>query len=202
MFLTLVDFVGCFAFALSGGTRAVERRLDPFGVMFLAFIAATFGGIIRDVIIGSVPPVAFDTWHYFAISCAAGLACIFANGLIAKVAAPVAVFDALGLGLYVVVGTRKAMDAGLSPLMAAVLGMVNAIGGGIGRDILAAQTPMVLHKEIYALAALLGALVVSVGDYYHLPGVPVAIVGGGLSILLRLAAMRWDWNLPPPSGRT
>jgi len=197
MFLTLVDFFGCFAFALSGGTRAVERRLDPFGVMFLAFIAATFGGIIRDVIIGSVPPVAFDTWHYFAISCAAGLACIFANGLIAKVAAPVAVFDALGLGLYVVVGTRKAMDAGLSPLMAAVLGMVNAIGGGIGRDILAAQTPMVLHKEIYALAALLGALVVSYGDYYLLPSVLVAIAGSATAILLRLAAMRWDWNLPP-----
>ncbi|WP_026783914.1 trimeric intracellular cation channel family protein [Pleomorphomonas koreensis] len=197
MFLTLVDFFGCFAFALSGGTRAVERRLDPFGVMFLAFIAATFGGIIRDVIIGSVPPVAFDTWHYFAISCAAGLACIFANGLIAKVAAPVAVFDALGLGLYVVVGTRKAMDAGLSPLMAAVLGMVNAIGGGIGRDILAAQTPMVLHKEIYALAALLGALVVAYGDYYLLPSVLVAIAGSAVAILLRLAAMRWDWNLPP-----
>lgn len=197
MFLTLVDFVGCFAFALSGGTRAVERRLDPFGVMFLAFIAATFGGIIRDVIIGSVPPVAFDTWHYFAISCAAGLACIFANGLIAKVAAPVAVFDALGLGLYVVVGTRKAMDAGLSPLMAAVLGMVNAIGGGIGRDILAGQTPMVLHKEIYALAALLGALVVAYGDYYLLPSVLVAIAGSAVAILLRLAAMRWDWNLPP-----
>ncbi len=197
MFLTLVDFVGCFAFALSGGTRAVERRLDPFGVMFLAFIAATFGGIIRDVIIGAVPPVAFDTWHYFAISCAAGLACIFANGLIARVAAPVAVFDALGLGLYVVVGTRKAMDAGLSPLMAAVLGMVNAIGGGIGRDILAGQTPMVLHKEIYALAALLGALVVSFGDYYLLPSVLVAVAGSAVAILLRLAAMRWDWNLPP-----
>ena len=111
MFLTLVDFVGCFAFALSGGTRAVERRLDPFGIVFLAFVAATFGGIIRDVVIGAVPPVAFATWHYFAISCLAGFCCIFAHHLIARLAAPVAVFDALGLGLYVVVGTRKAMDA-------------------------------------------------------------------------------------------
>lgn len=201
MFLTLVDFVGCFAFALSGGTRAVERRLDPFGIVFLAFVAATFGGIMRDVVIGAVPPVAFVTWHYFAISCAAGFCCIFAHHQIARLAAPVAVFDALGLGLYVVVGTRKAMDAGLSPLMAAVVGMITAIGGGIGRDILAAQTPMVLHKEIYALAALIGALMVSVGDYYHLPSVPVAVAGGGLSILLRLAAMRWDWNLPPPANR-
>jgi uncharacterized membrane protein YeiH len=89
------------------------------------------------------------------------------------------------------------MDAGLSPLMAAVLGMVNAIGGGIGRDILAGQTPMVLHKEIYALAALLGALVVAYGDYYLLPSVLVAIAGSAVAILLRLAAMRWDWNLPP-----
>lgn len=197
MFLTIVDFVGCFAFAVSGGVRAVERRLDPFGIVFLAFVAATFGGIIRDVVIGAVPPVAFATWHYFAISCLAGLACIFAYKPIARLAAPVAVFDAIGLGLYVVIGTRKAMDAGLSPLMAAVLGMLTAIGGGIGRDILAAQTPMVLHKEIYALAALLGALVVAYGDYYLLPSVLVAMAGSAVAILLRLAAMRWDWNLPP-----
>ena len=201
MFLTLVDFVGCFAFAVSGGVRAVERRLDPFGIVFLAFVAATFGGIIRDVVIGAVPPVAFTTWHYFAISCLAGLACIFAYKPIARLAAPVAVFDAIGLGLYVVIGTRKAMDAGLSPLMAAVVGMITAIGGGIGRDILAAQTPMVLHKEIYALAALLGALVVAFGDYYLLPNVLVAIAGSAVAILLRLAAMRWDWNLPPVSPK-
>jgi uncharacterized membrane protein YeiH len=197
MFLTLVDFVGCFAFALSGGTRAVERRLDPFGTVFLAFVAATFGGIIRDVVIGAVPPVAFATWHYFAISVVAGLACYFAYGLIARLTTPVAVFDALGLGLYVVVGTRKALEAGLSPLMAAVLGMITAIGGGIGRDILAVQTPMVLHKEVYALAALLGAFAVSYGDTFGLPSVPVAIAGAAIAILLRLAAMRWDWNLPP-----
>ena len=201
MFLTIVDFVGCFAFAVSGGVRAVERRLDPFGIVFLAFVAATFGGIIRDVVIGAVPPVAFATWHYFAISCLAGLACIFAYKPIARLAAPVAVFDAIGLGLYVVIGTRKAMDAGLSPLMAAVLGMLTAIGGGIGRDILAAQTPMVLHKEIYALAALLGALVVSIGDYYHLPDLLVAAAGAATATLLRLAAMRWDWNLRPPHQR-
>lgn len=197
MFLTFVDFVGCFAFALSGGVRAVQRRLDPFGVVFLAFVAATFGGIIRDVVIGALPPVAFSTWHYFAISCAAGLACIFAYGPIDRLARPVAFFDALGLGLYVVVGTRKGLEAGLSPLMAAVLGMITAIGGGLGRDILATQTPMVLQKEIYALAALIGALVVSFGDAFGLPRVPIAIVGGGASIMLRLAALKWNWNLPP-----
>lgn len=197
MFLTLIDFIGCFAFALSGGTRGVERRLDPFGVVFLAFIAATFGGMIRDTVIGATPLVAFATWHYFAISVVAGLTCVFAYRQIAKLAAPVAVFDALGLGLYIVVGTRKAMDAGLSPLMAAVLGMITGIGGGIGRDILAMQTPMVLHKEIYALAALIGALVVAFGDAAGLPSVPVAIAGGATAILLRLAAMRWNWNLPP-----
>lgn len=197
MFLTLVDFIGCFAFALSGGTRAVERRLDPFGVVFLAFVAATFGGIARDLVTGAVPPVAFATWHYFAISCVAGFCCVFAYPFITRLAAPVAVFDAIGLGLYVVVGTRKGLDAGLSPVMAAVLGMITAIGGGIGRDVLAMQTPMVLHKEVYALAALLGSLVVAFGDYFSMPAVPIAVVGGGVTILLRLAAMRWDWNLPP-----
>ena len=158
MFLTLLDLVGTFAFALSGGTRAVERRLDPFGIVFLAFVAATFGGIIRDVVIGAVPPVAFATWHYFAISCVAGFCCIFAHHLIARLAAPVAVFDALGLGLYVVVGTRKAMDAGLSPLMAAVVGMITAcmvpevrparISSGLRQTLNAASAAMSLRRPV------------------------------------------------------
>ncbi len=198
MFLTLLDLVGTFAFALSGGTRAVERRLDPFGIVFLAFVASTSGGIVRDLLIGRVPPTAIATWHYAAVACVAGLACSLAYRQIARLAAPVAIFDAIGLGFYAVVGTRIALDAGLSAPMAALLGMMSAIGGGIGRDVLTAQTPMVLQKEIYAVAALAGALVLALGDGIGLPDAITAPVGAVLATGVRFMAMKWDWNLRRP----
>lgn len=196
MFLTFLDLAGSFAFALSGGTRAVERRFDLFGIVFLAFVAANTGGIVRDLLIGAVPPAAIAVWHYAAVATAAGLLASQARGLIARIAAPVAVFDAVGLGFFAVVGTRKALEAGLNPVMAALLGMLTAIGGGIGRDVLTAEPPMVLLKEIYAVAALLGGLVVVAGELAGWPGPVSATIGATLATGLRLLAMRFDWNLP------
>lgn len=197
MLLTLLDLVGTFAFALSGATRAVDRRLDPFGIAFLAFVAATSGGIVRDVLIGITPPAAIATWHYCAVACLAAVVTWFAHGMIARLSAPVAVFDALGLGLFAVVGTRRALEAGLSPLMAAMLGMMSAIGGGIGRDILTAQTPMVLHKDVYAVAALLGGLIVAFGGGIGLTDPTTAILGAAVATGIRLFTLRKGWNLPP-----
>lgn len=199
MLLTTLDMIGTFVFALSGGTRAVERRLDPFGVVFLAYVAAVSGGILRDLLIGATPPDAIANWHYLAIATAAGLICYFAYGPIRRLAAPVAIFDAIGLGLFAVIGTRKALDAGLPPLMAAVLGMMSAIGGGIARDILTIRTPMVLRVEIYALAALAGAAVVAFGAYVGLPSAFNLPCGAALTISLRLIALRQRWHLPRAS---
>lgn len=196
MLMTVLDLVGVFVFALSGGTRAVEQRLDPFGVIFLAFVAAPFGGIVRDLLIGAVPPAAIASWHYFAISCLAGAACWFAYSAIARLSAPVAVFDAFGLGLFAVVGARKALDAGTSPLMAALLGMLTAIGGGIVRDVLTATTPMVLRREIYAVAALAGAAIVSFGTDFGLAYSVTASIGAAVAIGVRLMALARDWHLP------
>ncbi len=197
MLLTLLDFVGTFAFALSGATRAVDRRLDPFGITFLAFVAATSGGIVRDVLIGVTPPAAIATWHYCAVASLAAAVTWFAHGAITRLSAPVAVFDALGLGLFAVVGTRHALEAGLPPLMAAMLGMMSAIGGGIGRDLLTAQTPMVLHKDIYAVAALLGGLIVAFGGTFALSDDVSAIVGAVTATGIRLVTLKKGWNLPP-----
>jgi uncharacterized membrane protein YeiH len=196
MVLTLLDLTGSFAFALSGGTRAVERRFDLFGIVFLAFVAANTGGIVRDLLIGAVPPVAIAGWHYAAVACLAGLAASWGRPIIARLAAPVAVFDAIGLGFFAVVGTRKALDAGLTPVMAALLGMLTAIGGGIGRDVLTAEPPMVLRREIYAVAALVGGLVVVAGDAVGWPGAASATLGAVVAIALRLVALRFGWNLP------
>lgn len=196
MFPTLLDLAGSFAFALSGGTRAVERRFDLFGIVFLAFVAANTGGIVRDLLIGAVPPAAIAVWHSAAVACAAGLVSSWARGPIARLAAPVVVFDAVGLGFFAVVGTRKALEAGLTPVMAALLGMFTAIGGGIGRDILTAEPPLVLRKEIYAVAALLGAAVVVVGDALGWSGAVSGTLGAGMATGLRLLSLRCRWNLP------
>ena len=196
MLTIALDLMGSFAFALSGGARAVERRFDLFGIVFLSFVAANTGGIVRDILIGAVPPAAIAVWHYAAIACLAGFVCWQFSGVIERLAAPVAVFDAIGLGFFAVTGTAKALDAGLTPAMAALLGMLSAIGGGLGRDILTAEPPMVLQRDIYAMAALLGASVVAGTYAAGLRGDVPAICGAVAASGLRLSAMRFGWNLP------
>lgn len=196
MLLTALDVVGTFAFALSGGTRAVESRMDAFGAIFLAFVAAVSGGMLRDALIGATPVAALLTWHYVAIAAVAGVSCFFAYPLIVRLSRPVALFDAIGLGLFCVVGARKALDAGLSPFMAALLGMLTAIGGGIAADVLTARPPMVLRREIYALAALGGAALFTFSATVGIPDFVAAPIGAALAIGLRLVALSYDWHLP------
>ena len=201
MLVTLLDAVGTFAFALSGGVRAVENRMDPFGVVFLAFVAAVTGGMLRDCLIGATPVAALMTWHPLAISAVAGACCFFAYRWIPRLSRPVALFDAIGLGLFCVLGARKALDAGLSPLMASLLGMLTAIGGGIAADVLTARPPMVLSREIYALAALAGAALLAFGASVGVPDVVGAPLGAALAISLRLVALSHDWHLPRAAPR-
>ena len=202
MLLTALDIVGTFAFALSGGVRAVENRMDPFGVIFLSFVAAVSGGIARDVLIGAVPPAALQSGLYIGIAVVAGTICFFAYERILQLARPVAFFDAIGLGLFCVVGARKALDAGLSPVMAALLGMLTAVGGGIAADIMTARPPMVLRRDIYALAALAGAALLTLGDLVGVPDAVVAPLGALLATSLRLVALSYDWHLPRANNQS
>jgi uncharacterized membrane protein YeiH len=175
----ILDLVGTFVFALSGATLGVRRRLDIFGVLVLSFIAATAGGITRDLLIGATPPAALSDWRYPVTSLAAGIVTFFRAPLIEKLHHPVRMFDAMGLALFAVAGTQKALEYGISPPMAAGMGMLTGIGGGIARDLLLAQVPLVLRAELYAVAALAGALVVALGYWLSLPALPCALVGAG-----------------------
>src|SRR5690349_2429823 len=163
-FVLALDLIGTFAFAISGATLGVRKRLDLFGVLVLSFAAAVSGGIARDVLIGATPPAALATWHYIVVSCAAGLATFYRHGDIERLRNPVQLFDAVGLGLFAVTGAAKALAAGLNPLAAMLLGMLTGIGGGIARDVLAARIPVVLQSDLYAVAALAGAAVVVGGE--------------------------------------
>lgn len=193
--LTL-DLVGTFVFALSGAMAASRRRLDIFGVLVLSFVAATSGGIVRDLLIGATPPAAISDWRYLVISTLAGLVIFFWYPVIGRLRNPVLIFDGAGLALFCVAGAQKALVFGLEPVMAALLGMLTGIGGGIARDVLLSNVPAVFRSDIYAVAALAGASVVVIGDALQLPTTATACAGAALCFGLRLAAIRFGWHLP------
>lgn len=198
-FITLIDFIGTFAFAISGALVATRNRLDLFGVLVLSFAAATAGGIVRDLVLGVMPSSLVD-WRYVAVSTLAGLLTFYRNTQVERMLNPVQLFDAAGLGLFAVLGADKALTAGLGPVGAVMLGVLSGVGGGIARDVLVAQVPSVLRRELYAVAALAGALVLVIGRSLDLPPVPVAVVGAGLCFALRWMAIRRGWRLPVSGG--
>jgi uncharacterized membrane protein YeiH len=192
----VLDLIGTFVFALSGATAGVKRRLDLFGVLVLSFAAANTGGITRDLLIGAVPPAALRDWRYLAVSLVAGVITFYWYSGIDRLRSPVLVFDGAGLAVFAVSGAQKALAFGLAPVMAALLGMLTGIGGGMARDVLLAEVPTVLRSEIYAVAALTGAAVVVIGDRLHLPPVAATAAGAVLCFGLRLLAIRRGWHLP------
>jgi uncharacterized membrane protein YeiH len=193
--LTL-DLIGTFVFALSGATAGARRRLDIFGVLVLSFVAANSGGIVRDLLIGATPPAAISDWRYLAVSVLAGLVIFFWYPIINHLRNAVLIFDGAGLALFCVAGAQKALVFGLQPWMAALLGMLTGIGGGVARDVLLNDVPAVFRSDIYAVAALAGASVVVIGDALQLPTTATALAGAALCFGLRLAAIRFGWHLP------
>jgi uncharacterized membrane protein YeiH len=190
------DLCGTFAFALGGAMAGIRRRLDVFGVLVLSFAASSFGGIGRDLLIGAVPPAALKDWRYLVISLVAGLIAFFWSPLIEKLKNPVRLIDALGLAFFAVSGTEKALAFGLSPLMAALLGVLTGVGGGVARDVLLAKIPSVLRSDLYAVAALAAAVIVVAASMLHLPIIEAAVVGGVVCVGLRLMAIYKGWHLP------
>lgn len=190
------DLAGTFVFALSGGMAGVRRKLDLFGVLVLSFVAANTGGITRDILIGAVPPGAINDWHYLGVSLVAGILTFYFPSAIARRWNPVLLFDAAGLALFAVSGAHKALTYGLNPVMATLLGMLTGIGGGMARDILLSEIPIVLRTDLYAVAALIGAAIVVVANTLQLP-IGAAVFAGAASCFgLRVLAMKRGWQLP------
>ena len=192
----ILDLAGTFVFALSGAAAGVKRRLDLFGVLVLSFAASVSGGILRDLLIGYTPPAALRDWRYLAVALAAGVVTFIWHPRLSRLQNPILVFDAAGLALFAVLGTQKALALGLSPVIAALLGLLTGIGGGIVRDTLLAEVPLVLRKEVYAVAALAGTVVVVAGHLLHLPVLGAEIGGAVLCFGIRIFALRRGWQLP------
>jgi uncharacterized membrane protein YeiH len=196
-----LNLAGTFVFGLSGGLAAVRARLDLFGIVVLSAVVGLAGGITRDLLIGT-PPATFRDWKYLAAAGAAGLVCFFAGPVLERIRRSVLVFDAIGLGLFCVTGATKALDFGVGPAQAILLGAITGIGGGILRDVLLREVPTVLRHDLYAVPALLGASVLVIAQKSG-SGSPVfPALGAALCVGVRLAGLRYGVNVPiAPSER-
>lgn len=192
-----LDLAGTFVFALSGATAAKQRGLDLFGICALAFTVACGGGIIRDLCIGAIPPTGLTTWYYLATAIVAAGMTVGLYPVVRRINQPVLFFDALGLALFAVTGTEKTLSYGHNAEVAVLLGTTTAVGGGVLRDVLLNRVPVILQREVYASAALVGASVVVLGNYLKWVSSDwVSLLGLTVGSAIRLLALRYHWNLP------
>jgi uncharacterized membrane protein YeiH len=190
------DLAGTFVFAFQGALAAIAGHLDLFGELVLAFATALGGGVIRDVLMGDLPPSALRDWSY---PCTAFLAGALVFALEPQLQVPrglLLTLDAGGLALFAVAGTEKALDARIHPLSAILLGTITAVGGGTLRDVLLTQVPAILRVDVYATAALLGALVLVTARRLGVSRLPAALLGGLACFVLRMLAIWQHWQLP------
>ena len=195
--LLVFDLAGVFVFAVEGALAAIRAQLDVFGVLVLAFATALGGGLIRDLLIGAVPPKAICDWRYGATALAGGGPVICFSPLF--VGAPLhlmLVLDAAGLSLCAVAGATKALEYRIPGLLASLMGVLTGVGGGTLRDLMLARVPNVLKADIYAVAALAGAAVVVLGLRFGRSKAWAMILGGVLCFALRMIAVTEGWNLP------
>jgi uncharacterized membrane protein YeiH len=193
------DILGTFVFAAEGASTALRANLDLIGILTLAFVTALGGGIIRDVLLGATPPASIRDWHYAATALLGG-AIVFLFHRDVQTVAPqvILILDAAGLGLFAVAGAGKALEFGVHPLIAVLMGGVTGVGGGTIRDVLLAQVPRVPRVEVYATAALFGAAVMVLGIRLKGNRAAMAVVGGASCFVLRMISVWQHWSLPAP----
>lgn len=197
---TAFDLAGTFVFAVSGALVAVRGRLDLFGTLVLACATGLGGGLVRDVLLGDVPPPALVEWKFLLAAALAGLATFLWHPVVARWANFILTADAAGLALFCVTGALKASNAGLDLVPAALLGMITAVGGGIARDVLANRVPVVLEGGWYATPALLGAAWAAFAQGLGLPTSAVLVPGMLLCFGWRALALRLGWSPLPARG--
>lgn len=188
-------------FGLSGGLAAVRARLDLFGVLVLAGVVALAGGITRDLLIG-VPPQTFRDGRYLIAAGGAGVVCFFGSRILERAHRSVLFFDAVGLSLFAVTGATKALHTGMGPAQAALLGAITGIGGGMLRDVLLREVPIVLRSDLYAIPALAGAAVLVIAHQAGSDAGVYAVAGAGLCLALRLVGIRYGVSVPTARAET
>lgn len=196
MFYTIIDILGTVAFAISGVLVAMEKKLDVFGVFIIAFVTAVGGGTLRDVLIGNTPVAWMKEPMYILIILLSVVAAILFSGRLKYFSKSLFLFDTIGIGLYTMVGIEKGLNADLLPVICIALGTMTASFGGVLRDILCNEIPVIFRKEIYATVCILGG-----GVYFLLIQFPIdntiAYIVAIISIIvMRILAVRFKISLP------
>ncbi len=171
------------------------------GVLTLGTITALGGGILRDVLIGALPPTTFGDWRYLAVAAGGSLLAFRYSQRLSRLWKPITVLDAAGLSLFAVTGASKALDYGLGPVQAVVLGTITGVGGGTLRDVLTQRVPTVLRSELYAIPALVGALVLVTAAALGASETAAAVLGAALCFAVRVLGVGFGLEAPTPPGR-
>ncbi|MRK02073.1 trimeric intracellular cation channel family protein [Aeromicrobium sp. S22] len=197
--LLILDLAGIAVFASTGALVGVRKELDVFGVAVLAVMTGLGGGVLRDLLIGSVPPAALEDWRYLVVPFVTSLVVFAFHPTFGRRERGIMLLDAVGLALFCVTGAVTAEEAGLNVLSSSALGMLTGIGGGMMRDIASGRVPVVFRGELYATPAFAGALVASVvhhegwSQWWY-------IVAFGTCLVWRVLALKRGWSAPLPPG--
>jgi uncharacterized membrane protein YeiH len=201
LLLLALDLTGTFVFALNGALTAVRAaQLDIVGVVTLGVITAVGGGILRDVLIGDIPPAAFRDWRYLALAVGGGLVAFALSQRLNRLEMPINVLDAVGLSVFAVIGASKAVTFGLGIGPAIILGTVTGVGGGTIRDTLLRQIPSVLRSELYAIPALIAAAITVATIRAGIYGLSAALAAAGVCFGIRMLGVKFRLNAPRPPG--
>ena len=192
----LLDVIGTMAFAISGVLTALNKKLDPFGVFIIAFVTAVGGGTLRDVLIGRTPVGWMqDLTYVYMISFGFFLALIFRKKL-DRLRKSLFLFDTIGLGVFTLIGLEKGIEIGLHPIICIALGTMTACFGGVIRDILCNEIPIIFRREIYATICIIGGIVFFVLKYFNLNNDVLYLATSLVIITIRLMAVKFKWYLP------
>jgi len=192
----LIDIIGTMAFAISGVLTAFNKKLDPFGVFIIAFVTAVGGGTLRDILIGRTPVGwMLDLTYVYVIITGYFLALVLRKRL-DHFRTSLFLFDTIGLGVFTLIGLEKGIVAGLHPIICIALGTMTACFGGVIRDILCNEIPVIFRKEIYATICILGGLLFFILKYFNLNDNILYLLTSSFIISIRLLAVKYNWSLP------
>ena len=190
------DYLGTFAFAVSGALAAAEKKLDLFGAVFLGFVTAIGGGTMRDMMIGNSPVSWLQDPVYFYVIVAAVAATFLFTKTILSFSKALFFFDTIGISVFTVIGIQKGLHAGIHPPLAVMMGILTAVMGGIIRDVLCNEIPLIFHKEIYATACLAGGVFFVLFVFINMPEPFTAFIAAGVIFTIRSLSVRKGWALP------
>ncbi|MCZ8228164.1 trimeric intracellular cation channel family protein [Flavobacterium sp.] len=195
-FFEALDLVGTLAFAISGALTALHKRMDPFGVLIIAFVTAVGGGTLRDVLIGRTPVGWMQDLNYlYIISLGFVLVLIF-RGNLHRFKLSMLFSDSIGLGVFTLIGIQKGLDFGMHPFICVALGTMTACFGGVIRDVLCAEIPVIFRKEIYATICIFGGFVFFMLEQGNFPDQFIQLVTSLVIIIIRLLVVKFNWSLP------